>query len=395
MTFVSTEISRVRLGSICELINGRAFKPTDWTDTGLPIVRIQNLNNPEAQFNLFDGEVRPRFLIDTGALLFAWSGTPGTSFGTHIWNGGPAVLNQHIFHMRFDEKLIDKQFLRLAMTQKLDELISKAHGGVGLRHVTKGVVEATEIALPSLAGQRRIVDLLLRAEGIVRLRAEAESKAQKLVPALFLEMFGNPASNPKRWPVRRVRDVVASFEGGRNLQPGSNNGSAYRILKVSAVTKGTYKESESKPAPNGYVPPESHVVRTGDLLFSRANTEALVGATALVDATDGRTLLPDKLWRFVWAEPAESLYYYALFQSSYVRRQLGKLSTGTSASMRNVSQGKLFSMELPIAPIEHQKRFAELVAEVRSIQSQQERALARANATFKALLVHCFGSGLN
>ena len=74
----------IALGSLCELVNGRAFKPTDWSEEGLPIVRIQNLNNPKAPFNRFNGELRPRFLIDSGALLFAWSGTPGTSFGAHI-----------------------------------------------------------------------------------------------------------------------------------------------------------------------------------------------------------------------------------------------------------------------------------------------------------------------
>ena len=159
---------RCTIGSLCDLVNGRAFKPTDWATKGLPIVRIQNLNDPAAPFNRYDGEVRPCFLIDSGDLLFAWSGTPGTSFGAHIWNGGPAVLNQHIFKVIFDQKKIDKQFFRLAINQKLDELIDKAHGGVGLRHVTKGRFEATEVDLPPLKEQRRTVakltDLLKRTE---------------------------------------------------------------------------------------------------------------------------------------------------------------------------------------------------------------------------------------
>jgi type I restriction enzyme S subunit len=158
MSVVPKTWKRKTIGSLCELINGRAFKPTDWGQTGLPIVRIQNLNNAEAKFNYFDGnDVRSRFLIDSGALLFAWSGTPGTSFGAHIWNGGPAILNQHIFNVVFDEDQIDKEFFKLAINQKLDELIDKAHGGVGLRHVTKGRFEETEISLPPISEQRRVV----------------------------------------------------------------------------------------------------------------------------------------------------------------------------------------------------------------------------------------------
>ena len=88
-----------RIGELCDLKNGRAFKPTEWGSKGLPIVRIQNLNNLEASFNNYDGDIGDRFLIERGDLLFAWSGTPGTSFGAHIWRGGRAALNQHIFRV--------------------------------------------------------------------------------------------------------------------------------------------------------------------------------------------------------------------------------------------------------------------------------------------------------
>ncbi len=244
---------------------------------------------------------------------------------------------------------------------------------------------------PGIAEQQRIVDILSRAEGIVRLRRDAEKKIAELIPALFLDMFGDPATNPKGWPVRKVSDFVSRFEGGKNIQAGSEGGSPYRILKVSAVTSGVYLESESKPSPDGYSPPASHIVRVGDMLFSRANTEELVGATAIVESTDGKTLLPDKLWRFVWSEPVESAYMHALFQSVDVRGELGKLSSGTSASMRNISQGKLFELALPIAPFEKQKDFADKSAMIRSIQSQQSAATAKAQATFDALLAQVFG----
>lgn len=157
MSELPTGWTEAEIGGLCDLINGRAFKPTDWTESGLPIVRIQNLNNPKKPFNRFDGEVRERFLIDSGDLLFAWSGTPGTSFGAHVWTGGPAVLNQHIFNVKFDGASLDREFFRHAINQKLNELIDKAHGGVGLRHVTKGKFEETKVSLPPLPEQRRIV----------------------------------------------------------------------------------------------------------------------------------------------------------------------------------------------------------------------------------------------
>jgi type I restriction enzyme S subunit len=149
-----------RIGSLCSLENGRAFKPTEWATSGLPIVRIQNLNNPLATYNHFAGVFADRYHLHGGELLFAWSGTPGTSFGAHVWKGGEAVLNQHIFRVDFDEAAIDKRFFRFAINQKLNELIDIAHGGVGLRHVTKGKFENTEVALAPLHEQTRIADKL-------------------------------------------------------------------------------------------------------------------------------------------------------------------------------------------------------------------------------------------
>ena len=183
---------------------------------------------------------------------------------------------------------------------------------------------------------------------------------------------------------------MARFEGGKNLQAGSDGSTDFRILKVSAVTSGEYVESESKPTPNGYEPPQNHVVREGDMLFSRANTQELVGATAVVRATNGRTLLPDKLWRIVWAEPVEQAFMHALLQSAHVRQELGKLSSGTSASMRNISQAKLFELRLPIPSLEDQRTFARRAEAAQAIRSQQEGALAKATTIFDALMSRAF-----
>lgn len=148
---------RCRVGDSLTLINGRAFKPTEWKKSGLPIVRIQNLNDPGAPFNYYEGELPEKFLLADGDLLFAWSGTPGTSFGAHIWGGGKAWLNQHIFKVEFDDTLFDKRFLQLAINQNLAEYIRAAHGGAGLAHITKGRFEESEISCPPVEEQRRVV----------------------------------------------------------------------------------------------------------------------------------------------------------------------------------------------------------------------------------------------
>ena len=124
----------------------------------MPIVRIQNLNNPNAGFNYCDPLiVDERHLIGDGAFLISWSGTPGTSFGAFIWQRGNGALNQHIFRCVQVGAAFEPRFLRLAINTQLDVLISQAQGGVGLQHVTKGTLEKLPLALPPFAEQHRIV----------------------------------------------------------------------------------------------------------------------------------------------------------------------------------------------------------------------------------------------
>ena len=137
-------------------VNGRAFKPTDWTTTGRPIIRIQNLNRADAPYNHYDGDVEPRFLIEPGDLLISWSGTPGTSFGAFVWHGPSGILNQHIFRCQIFGDYRD--YVCKAVNSRLDVLIDDAHGGVGLQHFTKDKLERLPLPVPPLAEQQRIVE---------------------------------------------------------------------------------------------------------------------------------------------------------------------------------------------------------------------------------------------
>lgn len=147
----------VKIATIMELINGRAFKPSEWSEKGLPIIRIQNLNNVYAPFNYCDFDIDKKFIVDNGDILIGWSGTPGTSFGASSWSRGRAVLNQHIFKAVLFIQL-DSRYVIHAINSKLSEMIGKAHGGVGLQHITKDKFSNIIIPLPPLVEQKRIVE---------------------------------------------------------------------------------------------------------------------------------------------------------------------------------------------------------------------------------------------
>ncbi len=195
----TSNYAMVPIGEICQLFNGRAFKPEDWENAasgGIPIVRIQNLNNPDSSFNYYTGEVSERNTINNGELLFSWSGSRGTSFGAHIWNGQTAVLNQHIFKVGFDESRATKMYLLHALNKAVVEVEENLHGGVGLVHITKGNLERIQIPLPPLDVQK---DIVAEIEGyqaeIERLRI-AIFDEEKKIQATLARIWGEDESSP-------------------------------------------------------------------------------------------------------------------------------------------------------------------------------------------------------
>ena len=99
-----------QIRDVCTLVNGRGFNPHEWRTVGLPIVRIQNLNGSE-DFNYYSGQYNPKILVEHGQLLFAWSGSRGTSFGPHVWSGGRALLNYHTWKVVVNESKANPDFL--------------------------------------------------------------------------------------------------------------------------------------------------------------------------------------------------------------------------------------------------------------------------------------------
>jgi type I restriction enzyme S subunit len=379
--------TRCTIGSLCKLLNGRAFKPTDWTDTGLPIVRIQNLNNHEAPFNRFNGEVRHRFLIDSGALLFARSGTPGTSFGSHIWNRGPAVLNQHIFNVIFDETKIDKDFFRFAINQKLDELIDKAHGGVGLRHVTKGKFEATEIDLPPLDDQRILVakidSLLKRLEAakadLDRIPRLIERYKQAIRAVAFSEALREATHCPT------LGEIVTEMKNGLSRKPVQAP-PGVPILRISAVRPGRVNLADRRffvTAKNESL--VNYELKNGDLLFTRYNgNAALVAVCGVVRDLEETILYPDKLIRVRLKPDARAEFVEMLMASTQMRAKLSP-HIKTAAGQHGISGKDLKSVSIPLPPLPVQERILGRVTSHMAQISATELEATRATQLFDRL----------
>jgi type I restriction enzyme S subunit len=421
----------VRIGDQLELLNGMAFKPTDWTASGLRIVRIQNLNNPSAPFNHCRPEfARDRSLIDDGAFLISWSGTPGTSFGAFIWDRGPAVLNQHIFRCDFKTTAFTPRYLQIAINGRLDEMIAKAHGGVGLQHITKGKLEALLIALPPLAEQKRIVakveELMALCDRLEAARTAREATRDRLAAA-SLARLNTP--DPETFPadarfalntlpalttrpdqIKPLRQTILNLAvTGALLGLGSWASAPVKLGSVAKLQNGYAFKSEwfSKAgvrlARNANVDhgrldwtdevrlPEARVaeferfqLQDGDVLLSLDRPFIVTGAkVARVRASDLPALLLQRVGRFILTGELDLDYLFIWLTSPYFTSQV---DPGRSNGVPHISSKQVEAAEILLPPLAEQHRIVAKVNELMTLCDALEASLTAATEARTRLL---------
>ena len=152
-------VEYVRLGDLASYINGYAFKPDDWTTLGLPIVRIQNLTGTNEGYNYYEGKYPSQVEINNGDILISWS----ASLGVYLWNGGKAILNQHIFKVDFNKLPVDKDYFMVAVSQKLAEMGDKTHGAT-MKHIVKKDFDNTLVAYPQKDAQLKFAEFVKQSD---------------------------------------------------------------------------------------------------------------------------------------------------------------------------------------------------------------------------------------
>lgn len=196
-----------KLGELFVFKNGRAFKKEEWCSKGLPIIRIQNLNNEEGSFNYYAGEYSDAILVQNGDLLFSWSGTVGSSFGPHIWQRGKGLLNQHIFAVSFKTEM-NKQYAYYALEKITEEIEQQVNGAVGLVHITKEKLNDFTIPVPLLSEQQRVAAILDKAfDGIATAKATAEKNVQNARALYQTHLNAILTQRDQGWVSRRLGDL--------------------------------------------------------------------------------------------------------------------------------------------------------------------------------------------
>lgn len=368
-----------KLGEIATYINGYAFKPQDWSDEGIPIIRIQDLTGNSYQANRYNGEYASKYEVNDGDVLISWS----ASLGVYIWHGEKAVLNQHIFKVVFDKERISKDFFVHQVGLILENAASDAHGAT-MKHLTKPVFDALPFYLPPYEKQCEIAEVLNKVTSLISLRKQQLAKLDELVKARFVEMFGDPVKNTMDWEIKPLSELGELNRGVSKARPRNSPellGGPYPLIQTGEVANAktyitsfnsTYSEkglAQSKMWPKGTlcITIAANIAQTSILTFDACFPDSVVG--------------------FISRNMTNELFIHYWF--SFFQKILDEQAP--QVAQKNINLKILSELNVIVPPLSLQNRFAAFVERVDQQKQTVQQSLEKLELMKKALMQEYFG----
>jgi type I restriction enzyme S subunit len=342
--------------SLAQWVNGLAFKAEDFSKkgTGLPVIKINELKSSvNDQTAYTEKEFDAKYLLQKGDMLFSWSGSPETSIDIYWYQFTNGWLNQHIFKVISDDKLVDKNFFYYLLKSQKPVFIhlAKQRQTTGLGHVTASDLKELQVSIPeSLEEQREIAAILGSLDDKIELLRRENKTLESIAQTLFKEWFVDfrfPGYKklkivnglPEGWKVGRLGDVLKlpsgfAFKSGTFSKDGK-----YRLVTITNVKNG-YFENKTAEGINELPKnmPEYCRLGTGDVLLS------LTGEVGRVCIVFGENYVLNQ--RVSKIEPLllqNKVFVYFLMRSKEISDQMQSIAVG--AVQQNLSPVKALDIE--------------------------------------------------
>lgn len=302
--------------------------------------------------------------------------------------GIDAAIGRQLMAMRPDELKLDRNYL-FAFIRSQERQICQLGQGATVPGIAKGDIESIEIPYLPVLEQRRIAAILDNADAIRRKREEGIRLTEELLRSTFLEMFGDPAMNPKGWPIRVMGEVVKETQYG-TAEKSNSEGTGIPVLRMNNITYGgdidltDIKWSEIKDADLDQL-----TVKRGDLLFNRTNSPELVGKTAVWDR-DEPYAYAGYLFRVRFDEKVVLPDYVSAFLNSAYGKKMLFAKAKPSNNMSNFSAGEFCRIDLPVPEIALQRQFAKTVAKAKNLKAKRIAGGKEAESLFGSLVQRAF-----
>ena len=315
--------------------------------------------------------------MENGKSAIATDLVNGRGFGStefHVLRPGPAIVPGflHYYIRRQPFRTLARQHMR---------------GGAGQQRVPADFLSSETIPLPPRHEQQRIVDLLDQVDRLRRLRAQAETKAARVLPALFIELFGDPLTNPTKWPRKRLGEIGELDRGVSRHRPRNHPallGGPYPLIQTGDVAQSGGRISEYSQTYSEAGLAQSKLWPSGTLCITIAANIAMTGVLEF-DAC-----FPDSVVGFVPIRDVEIEYVQFL-----LARLRGILNQNApQVAQKNINLKVLRSLDVPVPPIELQQLFASCVRNHNELRSQQVSTQAHLDRLLDAMTTRSFSGCL-
>ena len=377
----------VRLENICDIKSGGTPSRNEKDNYGglIPWAKISDIEASNG--NLFTTEetitekglkaIHNR-IFDKGTLLFAMYGSVGKIAFTQV----KVSTNQAILGINIkDESKLYDRYLYYWLLRKKHEFLHLANG-VTQKNLSTTFVRNLEIPLPPIASQRRIANILDKADEIIRKRKEAIALTEQLQKSIFLDMFGDPVTNPKGWEKCQVKDIAKVKTGKTpSRKENDNYGSSIRWVKTTEVINSIIEETEEYLSEKGALQmnvfPEKTIIVA---MYGQGKTRGRTALLANPSTTNQAcaAILPSCKYN--------TIYLWELLKLSYYRlRELGR---GGNQPNLNLDMIKTFEIIFP--PLENQEKFEDIITKIQIQRAKNIKSLEESENLFNSLLQKAF-----
>jgi len=384
---------KVRLGDVCDVLGGFAFKSENFKSKGIPLLRISNIVDGEVTFKddcvcLEDTNLigLQKFIVQKNDILLALSGATTGKFG--VFNlEEVAVLNQRVGLIRATEKM-DQKFLLYYFNILKSEIAQIAQGAAQPNISTNEIINL-QIPLPPLATQKRIAEILDAADALRRKDQELLNKYDELAQAIFIDMFGDPVKNEKGWDIDKLGESCGVGSSVRVfVEELVDNGVPFlRGQEIGAMSSG------EKIKPSLFITTE-HFVRlkaqggvpqVGDLLMPSICPDGRIYQVTNEEPfyfKDGRVL-----WIKVNEDHYDSTFLKYLLKEKFLRNYTNIASGTTFAELKIFA---LKDLELIMPPLALQKKFAQFIESTFTQLESSRKSYKATSSLFNSLIQKAF-----
>ena len=371
----------VLLSDICNPKQWPTISQTELTETGYP---VYGANGKIGYYSDFNHE-RPTLLVTCrGATCGSLNICEPFSYVT----GNSMALDD------LDESRVDQKFLYYALFSRgFKDSIT----GTAQPQITRQSLSPVSIPLPPLPEQKRIAAILDKADAIRRKRQQAVKLTEELLRSVFLDMFGDPVTNPKGWEVMEFGDLCEELRyGTSNMCSTDRQDGDLPVLRIPNVIGGLINWDDIKHVQLPDAETKRLRLEQGDILFVRTNgNPEYIGRCAVYDDTRP-ALYASYLIRARLKIEAPCLPQYAssCFTFPTYRKRL-VAEAKTTAGNFNINTEGLKSLKLPIPPLSEQERFLMIRDRLATVSIRYQSGVVASDSLFTSLLQRAFRGELS